>query len=270
MAGEPPGTVLSPDQGCCGWLRQRNAARLDHRRKYRAARGGRLGDRAAFIPGRTAAAAASASAPNSRGSLALLRVPLHAEHEAGQTVELGRTRPRPPRPCRPASHATACSPSPSRSTAWWWWVGTSKQPGSGRIAGQRAVRADPHLVQRRSAVRRPVVPLVPDQVGQVLVQRAAPAHVQHLHAPADGQQRHALPPARAPVTARSQASRASRRGCGPRVPRRAVPDRVDVRAARARSGRPGSATVALASASSPPGGSRTARPPLRRTASTYT
>ena len=78
---------------------------------------------------------------------------------------------------------------------------------------------------------RAAVPLVPDQVRHVLIQRAAAADVQHLHAPADGQQRH-------PEPQRAAGDReiprvAYRHGrLRLRVPRRAVPDRVDVRAAR--------------------------------------
>ena len=96
--------------------------------------------------------------------------------------------------------------------------------------GQRAVRADLHVMQAEP-VRRPVVPPVPDQVGQVLVQRAAPADVQYLHAAADGEQRHAEPQRMAGDGQVPGVPQRRGRLC-PRVPRRAVPDRVDVRAAR--------------------------------------
>ena len=71
------------------------------------------------------------------------------------------------------------------------------------------------------------------------------------------------------VTARSQASRsvagACVRGCrdAPYLAGSMSGPPVTTRPSRL-------ATVALASSSSPPGGSITARPPLRRTASTYT
>ena len=72
-----------------------------------------------------------------------------------------------------------------------------------------------------------------------------------------------------PVTARSHASRsvagACVRGC------RAAPYLTGSISGPPVTSRPSRlATVALASSSSPPGGSRTARPPLRRTESTYT
>src|SRR5271167_1653728 len=125
MAGDLPGTVLSPDSQCC--LRQRNSERLDHRRKYRAASGGPfgLGSSGHVPPGHVpsghvpsghvppghvpSGCVPSGCVPVGGGPVhggpvhggadehgeqarvaALFRVPLHAEHEARNPAEFGR------------------------------------------------------------------------------------------------------------------------------------------------------------------------------------
>src|SRR5580700_7815897 len=115
MAGDPPGTVLSPDSQCC--TLQRSAKRLDHRRKYRAASAGPsarvpspcgpLGAgpaqsgpvhadpvRGGSVRGRPVRGRPVRGGSDERGEqarvAALLRVPLHAEHEAREPVECRR------------------------------------------------------------------------------------------------------------------------------------------------------------------------------------
>ena len=160
---------------------------------------------------------------------ALLGVPLHAEHESGEAVELGR--PGLDRLDRavlfPGHRLEPVAEQVDRLVV----LGRHLEdlvPGQDR--GQRAVRADPHVVQAEPA-RRAVVPLVPVQVGNVLVQRAAPADVQDLHAAADGKQRHPLPQR---VAGDGEVPGVPRRhgNLRLRVPRRAVPHRLDVRTAR--------------------------------------
>ena len=75
------------------------------------------------------------------------------------------------------------------------------------------------------------MPGVADQVGYVLVQGAAAADVQYLHAAADGEQRYAEPQG---MAGDGEIPRVPQRygGLRLRVPGRAVPDRVDVRPAR--------------------------------------
>ena len=160
---------------------------------------------------------------------ALLRVPLHAEHEARNPAEFRR----------PGLHCLDRAvllpghrrePVTDQVDRLMVVRGHVDEAGIGQDPGQHAVRADLHVMQAEP-VRRPVVPPVAHQVGQVLMQRAAPAHVQHLHAAADGEQWHAQPQR---VAGHGQVPGVpQRRGSlRPRVPRRAVPDRVDVRPAR--------------------------------------
>ena len=159
----------------------------------------------------------------------LFRVPLDAEHEAGQAAQLGgpgldrldqavflpRDRPQ---------------PVAEQVDGLVVMGGHLDEPGLGQDAGQHAVRADLYVVPPEPA-RPAVVPLMVDQVRHVLVQRAAPAHVQHLHAAADRQQRHALGHGRAgDGQVPGVADRPGRLGL--RVARLAVPGRIDVRAAR--------------------------------------
>src|SRR5208283_1902591 len=109
MAGDLPGTVLSPDSQCC--LRQRNSERLDHRRKYRAASGGPSGRGSSghvppghvpsghVPPGRVPVGGGPVHGGPVHGGAdehgeqarvaALFRVPLHAEHEARNPAEFG-------------------------------------------------------------------------------------------------------------------------------------------------------------------------------------
>ena len=181
-------------------------------------------------------AARSAGGTDERGEqarvAALLRVPLHAEHEARHPAEFGR--PGLDRLDRavflPGHHLEPVTEQVDRLMVVRGHVKEAVPGFGGQDPGQRAVRADPHVMQAEP-VRRPVVPPVSHQVGQVLVQRAAPADVQHLHAAADGEQRHAQPQR---VTGYRQVPGVpQRRGSlRPRVPRRAVPGRVDVRPAR--------------------------------------
>ena len=171
--------------------------------------------------------------PDERGEqarvAALLRVPLHAEHEARESVEFRRPGlDRLDRAVFLPGHRL--EPVTEQVDRLMVVRGHVKEAILGQDRGQRAVRADPHLMQAEP-VRRPVVSPVAHQVGQVLVQRPASADVQHLHAAADGEQRHAQPQR---VAGDVQVPGVAQR-CGslrPRVPRRAVPDRVDVRTAR--------------------------------------
>ena len=160
---------------------------------------------------------------------ALFRVPLHAEHEARNPAEfrwpgldrLDRAIFLPGHRLEPVTDQVDCLMVVR---------GHVKEAVIGQDPGQHAVRADLHVMQAEP-VRRPVVPPVSHQVGQVLMQRAAPADVQHLHAAADGEQWHAQPQC---VAGHGQVPGVpQRRGSlRPRVPRRAVPGRVDIRPAR--------------------------------------
>src|SRR6185312_13050084 len=154
IAGDPPGTFLAPEQEkAVATLRQRNAERLDHRRKYRALGGGPFGR---YPPG---------GRLNERGEqaevAALLGMPLHAEHESGETAQLGRS-------------------GLDRLDGAVFFPGHRLEPVAeqvdrlvvlgrhledlvpGQDRGQRAVRADPHVVQAEPT-RRAAGPLVPVQ-----------------------------------------------------------------------------------------------------------
>ncbi len=157
-----------------------------------------------------------------------LGVPLHAEHERGEPVQLGR-----PGLDRldqavllPGHRLEPVAEQVDRLVV----VGGHVMPAAlVQDPRQHAARADPHLVQAEPG-RRAVVPCVSHDVLHVLVQRAAAQHVQHLHAAADREQRHA----------EAQRARGDReiprvplrhRRLRLRVARRPVPARVDVRAA---------------------------------------
>ena len=85
-----------------------------------------------------------------------------------------------------AAQPVATRPGASRSTAWWWWHRT-------RTCGPTTAPTRPAGSSRTSTsvkhARCRVVPVVADDVGQVLVQRAAERDVEQLRAPADPQHR---------------------------------------------------------------------------------
>ena len=156
-------------------------------------------------------------------------MPLHAEHETGEPAEFGRAGlDRLDGAVLFPGHRL--EPVAEQVDRLVVVRGHLDEAVLGQDRGQRAVRADPHPVQAEP-VRRAVVPPVPDQVGQMLMQRAAPADVQDLHAAADREQRH-TEPQRVPGNGQVPRVPQRHRGLRARVPRRAVPDRVDVRAAR--------------------------------------
>jgi hypothetical protein len=118
---------------------------------------------------------------------ALLRMPLHTDREArratGHLEALDRAVGRP----RGGDQAV---PELVHGLVV---MGRRVQPGipagPGQYPAQHPGRGDPDQVTAEPAVR-PGVLLVPDHLRQVLVQGAAPDHVEQLDAPADGQQRH--------------------------------------------------------------------------------
>ncbi len=177
-----------------------------------------------------AAAAAAASAPEQAQVLAGLRVPLHRHRERVlRRVQLGRLDRAVGGPGgrgQPAAELVdglvVMGGHDDRQV-----VG---QVGAVQDRGQPAARRDADLVLPVAAGLGGVA-VVADQVGQVLVQRAAQGHVHDLHAAAD---------ARAPAAAAASAARdqgqlgvvAVRVGRpAVRVARRAVAGRVDVAAA---------------------------------------
>ena len=173
-------------------------------------------------------------------------------HATARRARSARHRPRPPRSTPSGDQATARSPRPTRSTAWWWKELTSScslpsspPSAAGALDAPRAWRRGrPRLAVGDRAVR---------DVGQVLAQRAAARHVEHLHAAADAEHRQAerlrvarsqsskrrgrAPSARARDAARRRSPRARGRG------RRRGTCRECARAARRRSDASGGSTT---------------------------
>jgi hypothetical protein len=160
------------------------------------------------------------------GIVALLGVPLHADHETVQLTGCAlnglddpvfgprhRNKPRTRHVDRLVMVGRYTEVVPARHDA-----------------DQPVARGDAHPVLVEAAVRTGVA-VMADQVGQVLVQGAAQGHVQNLHAAADAQQRYAFAQRRRgdgklPVVTVALDNR------GLRVRFSTVTRRVDVRAAR--------------------------------------
>jgi hypothetical protein len=154
-------------------------------------------------------------------------MPLHADREGGQPVGdlQGLDRP----VGRPRRGHQASTDPVHRLVV----VRRRVHPGlvvpRGQQPSQRPFGPDPDQMPPEPAVR-PGVLLVPDHLGQVLVQRPAPEHVEQLDTPADGQQR---PPGHQRRVEQRQlpAVPLGVRRAGLRVRASAVPGRVDVPAA---------------------------------------
>jgi hypothetical protein len=113
-------------------------------------------------------------------------VPLHADREGGQAVGHLEALDRPVGRPRGSDEAVA------ERVHGLVMVRRRVQPdvfaGARQHAAQRPGRPDPDQMPPEPAVR-PGVLLVPDHLGQMLVQRPAAQDVEQLDAPADGQQR---------------------------------------------------------------------------------
>ena len=193
--------------------------------------------------------------PDHPRALVLLRMPEHSEGEAplGELDRLTTSS-------RPTSRST--TPSPSSSTPWWWWdltaVSLTPSPTTARAASRP--RAAPSGPRRCPGCGGGCS--WPTRVGQVLLERAARGHVQHLHPAADPEHRHvALERAVA-----SASSKRSRSGQVPCVWRAAWRRRSGSTSDRppARSHPPKSRISSGDSATTSSGGSRTATPPAAR------